>query len=74
MSRKTSSLFSAALVGQPRLLIADEPTEGVDAATRSVLSIALRETAKAGAGCLLISHDAIFVADTESAIAFPVSS
>ena len=60
--------LSAALVGRPRLLIADEPTEGVDAATRGVLSVALRETAKAGAGCLLISHDAIFVADTADRI------
>jgi ABC-2 type transport system ATP-binding protein len=60
--------LSAALVGQPRLLIADEPTEGVDAGTRGVLSAALRETAKAGAGCLLISHDAIFVADTADRI------
>ncbi|WP_312599655.1 ATP-binding cassette domain-containing protein, partial [Brevundimonas sp.] len=60
--------LSAALVGQPRLLIADEPTEGVDAATRGVLSAALRETVTAGAGCLLISHDAIFVADTADRI------
>ena len=60
--------LSAALVGQPRLIIADEPTEGVDAATRSVLSAALRETVNAGAGCLLISHDAAFVADTADRI------
>lgn len=60
--------LSAALVGQPRLLIADEPTEGVDAATRGVLSAALRETVTAGAGCLLISHDAIFVSDTADRI------
>jgi ABC-2 type transport system ATP-binding protein len=60
--------LSAALVGRPRLLIADEPTEGVDSATRGVLSAALRETVKAGAGCLLISHDAVFVADTADRI------
>lgn len=60
--------LSAALVGQPRLLIADEPTEGVDAGTRGVLSAALRETVKAGAGCLLISHDAVFVSDTADRI------
>lgn len=65
---KRRANLSAALVGQPRLLIADEPTEGVDAKTRGVLSVALRETAKAGAGCLLISHDAIFVADTADRI------
>lgn len=60
--------LSAALVGRPRLVIADEPTEGVDAATRTVLSAALRETIKGGAGCLLISHDATFVADTADRI------
>lgn len=60
--------LSAALVGQPRLLIADEPTEGVDAGTRGVLSAALRETVKAGGGCLLISHDAVFVSDTADRI------
>lgn len=60
--------LSAALVGQPLLLIADEPTEGVDSATRGVLSAALRETVGTGAGCLLISHDAVFVADTADRI------
>ena len=60
--------LSAALVGRPRLLIADEPTEGVDAAARVVLSSALRETVKAGAGCLLISHDETFVSETADRI------
>lgn len=60
--------LAAALVGQPRLLIADEPTEGVDAATRGVLAHALRATAQGGAGCLLISHDAVFVAETADSV------
>jgi ABC-2 type transport system ATP-binding protein len=60
--------LSAALVGRPRLLIADEPTEGVDAAARVVLSSALRETVQAGAGCLLISHDEAFVSETADRI------
>lgn len=60
--------LAAALVGQPRLLVADEPTEGVDAATRGVLAHALRSTAHGGAGCLLISHDAVFVAETADRI------
>ncbi|WP_056103613.1 ABC transporter ATP-binding protein [Brevundimonas sp. Leaf363] len=60
--------LAAALVGQPALLIADEPTEGVDAATRNVLAQALRTMADDGAGCLLISHDALFVADVADRI------
>lgn len=60
--------LSAALIGAPGLLVADEPTEGVDGATRLVLSSALRETVKDGAGCLLISHDAVFVTDTADRI------
>ncbi|RZJ96516.1 MAG: ABC transporter ATP-binding protein, partial [Brevundimonas sp.] len=60
--------LAAALVGRPTLLIADELTEGVDAATRSVLAQALRTMADDGAGCLLISHDALFVADVADRI------
>jgi ABC-2 type transport system ATP-binding protein len=60
--------LAVALVGQPVLLVADEPTEGVDAATRGVLGQALRATAHGGAGCLLISHDAVFVAETADRI------
>lgn len=56
--------LAAALVGEPALIVADEPTEGVDAATRTVLSRALRAAVDAGAGCLLISHDPVFVAET----------
>jgi len=60
--------LAVALVGQPGLLVADEPTEGVDAATRGALGHALRSTARDGAGCLLISHDAAFVAETADRI------
>jgi ABC-2 type transport system ATP-binding protein len=60
--------LAAALVGRPPLLIVDEPTEGVDAATRSVLAGALTAAAVDGAGCLLISHDAAFVALTADRI------
>lgn len=54
--------LAGALVGRPTLIVADEPTEGVDAGTRDALARALRAAADAGAGCLLISHDAEFVA------------
>ena len=58
--RRRASL-AAALVGQPSLVVADEPTQGVDVQTRSALVKALRAAATEGAACLLISHDARFV-------------
>lgn len=54
--------LAAALVCAPGLLVLDEPTEGVDAITRSALADGVRATVEAGAGCLVISHDAAFVA------------
>lgn len=56
--------LAAALVSSPALIVADEPTEGVDAVTRGVLGQALRDGVAEGAGCLLISHDPGFVAET----------
>lgn len=58
--RRRASL-AAALVGRPSLVVADEPTQGVDVQTRSALANALRAAATEGAACLLISHDARFV-------------
>lgn len=62
--------LAAALVGQPYLVVADEPTQGVDVQTRSVLSDALRAAAAEGAGCLLISHDARFVEAAADRVGF----
>lgn len=54
--------LAAALVCAPALLVLDEPTEGVDARTRAVLARGVRLALEQGAGCLVISHDAAFVA------------
>ena len=53
--------LAAALVSRPSLVVLDEPTEGVDARTRTTLVRAVRDTLDTGAGCLIISHDAAFV-------------
>lgn len=59
-------LISTAVVETPRLVIADEPTPGLDArAMRHILSH-FREIADDGAGVLLITHDleaALTIAD-----------
>ncbi|QBX37808.1 ABC transporter ATP-binding protein [Brevundimonas sp. S30B] len=55
--------LAAALVARPALLVLDEPTEGVDVMTRSALARAVRLATRDGAGCLMVSHDAAFVAE-----------
>ncbi|MBM3623264.1 MAG: ABC transporter ATP-binding protein [Alphaproteobacteria bacterium] len=70
--RRRASL-AAALVGQPSLVVADEPTQGVDVHTRSALANALRAAATEGAACLLISHDARFVEAAADRVGFLLS-
>ena len=53
--------LAAAMVGAPALLVLDEPTEGVDAATRMSIAQGVRRLLDQGAACLIISHDADFV-------------
>jgi putative ABC transport system ATP-binding protein len=49
--------FAAAAVGTPRLLVADEPTAELDAASVVALLDVLRELATAGSGVLVATHD-----------------
>lgn len=59
-------LFSTALMGQPDLIIADEPTPGMGVEQATVALGILREMADQGAAVLLITHDvdlALSVAD-----------
>ena len=52
-------LFARALLGAPRLLLADEPTRGVDAGARIDLYRVLREAAAGGRVVIVLSSDAI---------------
>jgi len=45
------------------LVLLDEPTNNLDAAGVAHLTVHLRERAKTGAGIVVVSHDAAFVAD-----------
>ena len=59
-------LIATAVVEHPRLVIADEPTPGLDMASARRILSHLREIADEGAGILLITHDleqALAVAD-----------
>jgi ABC-2 type transport system ATP-binding protein len=49
--------LAAAIVHGPRLLVLDEPTEGLDAETRVVLRRLIDRLRAGGAAILLISHD-----------------
>lgn len=50
-------LFSRWLNAEPRILIADEPTSGVDVGTKVEIHRLLRELARSGVGVILISSD-----------------
>ncbi len=49
--------IAAALVGQPRLLVLDEPTVGVDAGARSAIAESLLALKGAGLSILIVTHD-----------------
>lgn len=51
------ALIASALIAEPRIIVADEPTTALDAAHRGRVLAELRRRAGAGCGVLLISHD-----------------
>lgn len=60
---------AAALVGDPRLLVLDEPTVGVDAPARAELAALVRSLAGEGLGILLVTHDFAFAEDVADRVA-----
>ena len=52
-------LFARALLGAPRVLLADEPTRGVDAGARIDIYRVLREAAAGGRAIVVLSSDAV---------------
>jgi ABC-2 type transport system ATP-binding protein len=50
--------LAAAIVHRPRLLVLDEPTEGLDTQTRMALRRLILDLKASGTAILLISHDA----------------
>ncbi len=56
------------LLGDPRYILADEPTGNLDAGSRDLVIAALRERAEAGACVIIATHDAQVVADCDEQI------
>jgi zinc transport system ATP-binding protein len=50
-------LIARALVGQPDVLLLDEPTAGVDAANQQVLSTVLERLASGGTTMVIVTHE-----------------
>ncbi|MEU8181507.1 metal ABC transporter ATP-binding protein [Micromonospora sp. NPDC049044] len=51
------TLIARALAGQPELLVLDEPTAGVDAASQEAFASALRDFVADGGTVLLVAHE-----------------
>jgi ABC-type multidrug transport system ATPase subunit len=61
LGQRRRACLGAALVGDPALLVLDEPDNGLDPSGADTLVAVLRERAQAGAAVLIASHDAALV-------------
>lgn len=62
-------LLAQGLAGQAGVLLADEPTTALDAASVRRIRAVLREEADRGAGVLCVTHDATLIADADREVA-----
>ena len=61
VGERQRAALGAVIAAQPRLLLLDEPTRGLDAASRHKLADVLKRLANDGAGVLLATHDRVLV-------------
>jgi zinc transport system ATP-binding protein len=57
------ALIARALAAEPRVLIMDEPTAGVDQASQQALAVAMRRLADHGTPMVVITHEVAAMAD-----------
>jgi len=60
LGQRRRACLAAALVGDPALLVLDEPTNGLDPGGVEMLAALLRERAAAGGMALIATHDLAF--------------
>ena len=66
--RQLLALAKLLLIG-PELLLLDEPTKGLDLASRRIIAHALRDHAKAGGTVIMATHDLDFAEQVADDIA-----
>lgn len=62
-------LLAQGLAGEAGILLVDEPTTGLDAASVRRIRTVLREEADRGAAVLCVTHDATLIADADREVA-----
>jgi ABC-2 type transport system ATP-binding protein len=58
LGQRRRACLAAALLGPPKLLVLDEPDNGLDAKRLDTLVALLKQHAEGGGACVLASHDA----------------
>jgi len=58
LGQRRRACLAAALLGPPKLLVLDEPDNGLDAKRLDTLVVLLKQHADGGGACVLASHDA----------------
>lgn len=61
LGQRRRACLGAALIGPPKLLVLDEPDNGLDVQRLDALVALVRSHAAAGGACILASHDAVLL-------------
>ena len=61
LGQRRRACLGAAFLGPPKLLVLDEPDNGLDAARLDALIALVTAHAAGGGGCILASHDAVLL-------------
>ncbi len=69
LPRRKLVTIAAAVAQDPRVLVLDEPTQGLDRAARAAVATLVRELASDGVTVLAVTHDLAFVAEALERIA-----
>ncbi len=68
LGQRRRACLGAALIGPPKLLVLDEPDNGLDARRLDALVALLRDHASAGGATILASHDAAWLDQLEARV------